>query len=206
MTDSAKGNWQDRRLSPRCAYSATAIVYVGSEQLVCRAVDISSGGMLIIPPNRRERGSFLRINLSLPSFDEVLDIDAIVVREAEVNGRYAWGVAFHEPEPRVVKLLAAFVQWGLARSRHASEAAEPTPPAPVAAEGATEERSRVQPTDERRDTPTSLRAVNGAVEEFAPSDTYGGKKVAPLPNWTEKDDQELDELFSAVLADLDAKT
>ena len=84
MSGNDDKRWEDRRAAPRCAYSATAIVYVGNEKLVCRAVDISSGGMLIIPPTRGARGSFLRVNLSLPSFDEVLD----PVREQRLEHRH----------------------------------------------------------------------------------------------------------------------
>ncbi|MBW2735583.1 MAG: PilZ domain-containing protein [Deltaproteobacteria bacterium] len=217
MSDSGADNSQDRRVAPRCAYSATAVVYVANEQLVCRAIDISTSGMLIIPPTRRERGSFLRVNLSLPSFDEVLDVDAIVVREAEVNGRYAWGVAFHDPDERVVQLLGAFVQWALERRVEPEErSVEPEERSVEPEERSVEPEEAEGTCSKGSETPSSLKAVSSPssgtdapADEFAPIDTYSGKLVpestAPLPNWTKKDNDDLEDLFDSVLAELESR-
>lgn len=101
----------NRRTKPRSSYSATAVVFLGNEQFTARIVNISASGVLIYPPVRRSKGTFLRLHLSLPALREMLDVDGVVVRETTHKGYYAWGVHFHDPTPDVVALLDTYVTW-----------------------------------------------------------------------------------------------
>lgn len=94
-----------------CEYTATAIVYVGNEQFHCRATDLSVRGVVLFPQVRRTAGSFIRINLCLPAFQDLLDVDGVVARETVRNGYYAWRVHFHEIPAAVEVLVRTYVTW-----------------------------------------------------------------------------------------------
>ena len=122
----------DRRASKRTDYSATAVVYVGKERLTSRAVNVSAEGMLIIPPVRVRAGSRLRINLTLPALDQIVDLDGVVVRETFVEGYAASGIQFEDPPEETRAALDEFVKWagdakakgGLPRAARRAEEAE----------------------------------------------------------------------------------
>jgi len=124
LADSQNQTGKERRGSPRTDYSATAIVYLGNEQFSCRIADLSRTGLLLFPPVRQATGTFLRLNISLPALDQFLDVDGFVMREAEKDGYYTWGVQFHQPSAEAEALIETYVEWD--RKREATEE-EPEP-------------------------------------------------------------------------------
>ena len=121
MVDVPKQPVEERRSSPRTEYSATAIVYLGNEQFTCRIADLSRTGLLVFPPVRRGSGTFVRLNISLPALEQVLDVDGFVMREAERDGYYTWGVQFHQPSARAAALIETYVEWDRKREAAAEE-------------------------------------------------------------------------------------
>ena len=121
------------------------MVFVGNDRHECRIVDLSKVGALIAPPLELKVGAFLRLNIKLPQFDQLIDVDAVVARETEYEGAYACGLNFMNVSKRADALMDAFIssalQWQEERSVLevlASEgtgqpepepAAEPTPSA-----------------------------------------------------------------------------
>lgn len=104
-------------------------MYVGNQQFTARVVNVSAQGVLIVPPVDQPRGAFIRINLTLPALDRVIDVDGVVTREADVDGYRAWGVQFHEPSAEARALLETFVRW--VSARHESESATPRTAVPT---------------------------------------------------------------------------
>ena len=102
---------EDRRAAKRTDYSASAVLYLGQERLTSRAVNVSAEGMLVIPPVRVSAGSRLRINLTLPALDQILDLNGVVVRETFVEGYAASGIQFEEPSEETRAALQEFVKW-----------------------------------------------------------------------------------------------
>ena len=101
----------ERRGSPRADYFAAALVWVGNHQFSCDIANLSGPGVMLFPPERHGRGTFLRINIKLPALDQVLDVDGFVVREGQKDGFYCWGVKFHQPSKKAEVLLRTYVQW-----------------------------------------------------------------------------------------------
>lgn len=116
--DTSSEEGRERRGSPRTSYSETAIVYLGNEQFSSRLADLSRSGLLVFPPMRQGPGTFLRLNISLPALDTVLDVDAFVVREDEKDGYYTWGVQFHELSAEAGALIDTYVKWDRNREVH----------------------------------------------------------------------------------------
>jgi len=86
--------------------------------------DLSKTGLLIFPPVQRGVGTFLRLNISLPGLDKVLDVDAFVMREGEKDGYYVWGVQLHELSPRAEALINTYVEWERKRTSEGEEPAQ----------------------------------------------------------------------------------
>jgi hypothetical protein len=81
------------------------VVYAAGQRLSCRALDISAGGVCLLPPVQGDPGLLLRLNISFSSGHTVA-VDGVVVREGKVGSRYAWGVRFHRVAPRIQKQLS----------------------------------------------------------------------------------------------------
>lgn len=107
---------RERQLpDPVSEYTATAIVFAGNSQFHCRASALSVSGVVLFPQVRAGRGTYLRINLCLPGFQDLLDLDAVILRETERNGYYAWRVKFHEASATNETLIRTFVSWDIQR-------------------------------------------------------------------------------------------
>ncbi|MCA9670778.1 MAG: PilZ domain-containing protein [Myxococcales bacterium] len=100
----------ERRSGPRVVYNGEAVVYAAERQLACRARDLSTSGMLIFPPARARPGLQMRIAFSFPGMGEQMVVQATLVREAMVEGHYAWGVRFDAMAPHMGTMLRTFVR------------------------------------------------------------------------------------------------
>ena len=101
----------ERRGADRTGYSATALVFVANERYTCVVLNISPTGLLVIPPLREKPGVFVRLNLTLPALDEVIDVDGVIIREGEARGHYAWGIEFVDPPEHVQKVIRTYIRW-----------------------------------------------------------------------------------------------
>ena len=79
----------ERRAVPRAIYTTEAIVFFNSNQFTCRAMDISTTGLLLVAPTDIPVGRFVRMNISLPGLDEVMDVDGEIttVRQDRIARR-----------------------------------------------------------------------------------------------------------------------
>ncbi len=80
------------------------MVYAAGQRLSCHAIDISAGGVCVLPPARGDPGLLLRLNIGFSSGHTVA-VDGVVVREGKVGSRYAWGVRFHRVPLPIQKQL-----------------------------------------------------------------------------------------------------
>jgi len=53
----------------------------------------------------------VRLNLTLPALDEVIDVDGVIAREGQARGYYAWGIELVDPPARVVELIRTYIRW-----------------------------------------------------------------------------------------------
>lgn len=111
----------DRRRAGRAAYSITAVVYLRDERFTARVLNLSASGLLIIPPVDAAPGTLVRLNLTLPGLDQIIDVQGVVAREELVEGYRAWGVEFHGTARETAGLLETYVEW--ARERQLAEEA-----------------------------------------------------------------------------------
>jgi hypothetical protein len=105
------GKKSQKRSAPRTRYSSTAIVFLANKQYTCRVTNLSTQGALMVSPIHAPPNTYLRINISLPGLDQILDLDGIVTRETQVKGYYAWGVKFHQPSSEATALIETFQKW-----------------------------------------------------------------------------------------------
>ena len=95
----------------RQEYSAAAILHAGNDQYTCRLINVASSGLLLYAPRDLPKGTFLRLNLTLPGVEEVLDVDGVVVRRGHKEGHPVLGIKFFEPSPEFTATLVAFIRW-----------------------------------------------------------------------------------------------
>jgi hypothetical protein len=157
---------QERREAPRVATSAMGVICLGNERIPFWLVNLSLGGALLAPSRAVAVGSFVRLNLSLPELDEMLDLDAVVERTTTVDGALAVAVEFVGMSAKTRTLLRAYISWSLeempthealprtsacaggdARAAAAPPPAHPAPAAPRVAP------ARSAPADQRPDPP-----------------------------------------------------
>ncbi|MCA9664424.1 MAG: PilZ domain-containing protein [Myxococcales bacterium] len=101
----------DRRRESRLEHSATALVYVGNDTHLCHILNLGPRGLLVAPPVHHAPGAFVRLNLTLPALDEVIDVDGVIVREGEARGFYAWGIELVDPPARVLEVIRTYIRW-----------------------------------------------------------------------------------------------
>lgn len=97
--------------SPRQQYEAEALIYAGNRQFTCRLINIAASGVLLYSPEEVVRGTFIRLNLTLPGLDQVLDIDGVVARVGQKDRYIVLGVKFLDPSPEFTSVLGTFVKW-----------------------------------------------------------------------------------------------
>lgn len=100
----------DRRADIRARIPINASVVAKSRQFVGTVVDISSSGVLMIPPVSSRPGLILQLCFALPGPNQLpMSILGSVVREADYAKRYAWGVRFTEISPEHAKRIQSVV-------------------------------------------------------------------------------------------------
>lgn len=104
----------ERRKAPRIAYFAHAFVHCQNRRHTCQILNLSRKGALLTPPINAKPGTFIRLNLKLPQVEELIDLDAVVIRTTKLHATYAWGVSFLEVPERADALLKTFVNWVIA--------------------------------------------------------------------------------------------
>jgi hypothetical protein len=115
--------------APRAPLDAETVVFLNNRQLVCQAGNISRSGMLLYPPERGQVGQYMRLVFALPGAGH-LDADALLVREANEQQRYAWGVQFLQAPTHLQQLLDGYV------TDHAPDRPAASPPRSSARAGA----------------------------------------------------------------------
>lgn len=99
----------ERRAAPRAPWYGQALLHIQQRRLGCTVVDISTSGLLVVPPARAPKGAALLIELTLPPQAAPVQLAAVVAREGDVHGHYAWGLRFLDPSPDVQQAIGAFV-------------------------------------------------------------------------------------------------
>lgn len=102
---------KERRSVPRIPYHAHAYVFCHNRKHICQVLNMSCRGALLTPPIQVKNGTFIRLNLKLPQLDELIDVDAVVIRDATVGDSHAWGVSFINVSKRADVLMRTFVDW-----------------------------------------------------------------------------------------------
>ena len=100
----------ERRSAARISHHGEAIVYVRDRKLDCKIMDLSSTGMLIVPPVSARPGLPMRIDFLIPGAKEWVSATAALVREGRAEGHYAWGVRFDRVAPYHATMLRSFVR------------------------------------------------------------------------------------------------
>jgi hypothetical protein len=102
---------EERRLSPRARFSGITLVSVGHEQLHCIAGNLSQSGILIFPQEyfRILSGRSLKLTFTLPGIMKWIVLEGMLVRQARVRERIAWGVEFDFVPREIIDLLNEFV-------------------------------------------------------------------------------------------------
>jgi hypothetical protein len=101
---------EERRRHQRIGLQARAIVYASDRKLDCVAYNLSESGVLLLPPARARPGLALRVNVGIAGLPEWIVANAVLVREGEFMGRYAWGVTFTQLTPHSATLLRSYVR------------------------------------------------------------------------------------------------
>ncbi|MBK8481952.1 MAG: PilZ domain-containing protein [Proteobacteria bacterium] len=99
----------DRRAAPRAPWYGQALLHIQQRRLGCTVVDVSASGLLVVPPARAAKGASLLIDLMLPPQLAPVRLSAVVAREGNVHGHYAWGLQFVDPPVDVQTVISAFV-------------------------------------------------------------------------------------------------
>jgi len=116
----------DRRAETRITWQARATIFVGSRQLVCEVQNLSAAAVLVVPPERIAPGQFVRLNLELPGLEQKLDLDAVALREASSDGRYAVALQFLQLSQRSQTLLRTYVSSAAAQPAAQERRSAPT--------------------------------------------------------------------------------
>jgi len=104
----------ERRRAPRAKFSGAVIVNTLGRELTCVAADVSELGMLVFPPRATPPaiGMPVQIRFTLPRLYRWLSCKATVIREATVNQRVGWAVAFRQVEPDIRRAIRTYVVVG----------------------------------------------------------------------------------------------
>jgi len=176
----------DRRSSPRATLRGEAIVYVGSERVSCRTVDVGKGGMALASPVGRAPGQFLRVNFHLNGGSRMLDADAVLVRDSPRDDEHIWGLMFQKLDPMMTHWITEYVEKGAepASPRPRARSPQTTAPSPPARAPVSPQRSRPTPaatTFPRRKRPTPARTVQAPPPEPEKAPTAAAERVDPEP-------------------------
>jgi hypothetical protein len=110
----------DRRLHPRVAFQAEALVTVGDVEFGMFAVrDISVGGALVIGQSALSVGQHVKLTLVAPQFGTVR-VEGDVARAFPQGNHYAAGIAFRRPPSQIASMIEEVVLNELAALERAS--------------------------------------------------------------------------------------
>lgn len=115
--------------SDLAALATAATAFVGNDRFGCRLARLDLEGACVIPSVRAQPGTFVRLNLALQGIEEVVDIDALIVRETRLDESYAWDLRFLEPPPHIVEAIGTFLRGRKPQELHRLDASA-TPPVP----------------------------------------------------------------------------
>jgi len=117
--------------APRVTYCAQGRIWIRRECVECETVNLSESGLLVVCPDIRcEPGTLVRVDLPLPGFDRPMPIPSLVVRETEIGGLYAVGLAFDGLLPGSLAALQQFLQQELVLAEPV-QVAGPAPTSPA---------------------------------------------------------------------------
>jgi hypothetical protein len=106
---SARSLKTERRRDPRIAFAATIICMIADQKLLCRAVDLSASGILLLPPARAAVGQLVTLMFTVPAVSAGLTVHGILVRETRADGSYAWGIQLVDVPRRAAQELRRHV-------------------------------------------------------------------------------------------------
>ena len=218
----------DRRAAPRVPYKAKASVFFNNNNYTCNIINLSRDGALLSSPVDAEPGNYLRLNLRLPGMDDLIDLDATMVRQASPQ-KDRWAVSFFEVSKRAAQQLDDYISDVLKRhvekkalldqkqeqeenkrelaARVSSDQRRPTPP-PRAVSGS------ISGSGEWRDWKTLQSAVaqrmKKVTQKIAPSQVAAARAAKPKPARTYHDEFEeslgsLDDIYRDALQTLGPK-
>ena len=104
-------------------YSASALIFVDNRQLTCRLIKISAIAVQLYAAEDLPAGTYVRLNLTLPGVDKVLDVDGVISSRGKQSGHLVLGVTFFDPPVEFTRLVGTFIGW-LQRDRARREAAK----------------------------------------------------------------------------------
>lgn len=136
---------KERKRASRTAVEIPAIVFVGSDRLQCRLLNVSATGIALASSSRRPRGAWVRIHFQLPGQLEITEADAVLVRSDERGPEAEWGVEFLNLRPEARAQLHEFVDC-VPTIHPGPEAAEPevgTPSEMISEQAAAQEQERL---------------------------------------------------------------
>jgi len=100
---------RERRCASRVALEIPASVFVGSDRLPCRLLNVSTTGIGLASTFRRPPGAWVRVLFQLPGQAETIDADALLVRSAERGPEVEWGIKFVNLGSEVTAQLQEYV-------------------------------------------------------------------------------------------------
>jgi cephalosporin-C deacetylase-like acetyl esterase len=112
---------QERRLHPRVAFQAEALLQVDDVDFGRFAVrDISVGGALVIGSTALSVGQLVKLTLVAPQFGTVR-LEAEVARVMPHGSSFAAGIAFRRPPSQIAHMIEEVVLSELAALERASQ-------------------------------------------------------------------------------------
>ena len=112
---------RERRSAPRVAFGGEVLALLPQRAVICKGINLSTGGMLIQPSSSVTGGAFLRVVFHLPDGEgrpQPVEAGTLVVREGG-----AWALKFVQLSQSGLSLIARFVEACPPSARRAPRAA-----------------------------------------------------------------------------------
>jgi hypothetical protein len=104
---------EERRGEPRTSFDGVAHVRAERYDVICRSVNLSSDGMLLLSPVSANPGLELKVNVFFPPLNKWAETDAVLTRQQQGDGEVAWGLAFRNTDPFMGTVFRTFVHRSL---------------------------------------------------------------------------------------------
>jgi hypothetical protein len=157
----------------RVPYVAQARLWVARKAMSVQTVEVGVSSLLMIAPVRCAPGTAIRIDIPLPGYDRPMPVPAVVARETEVEGEYAWEVTFESLMEGARQALQVFMEQELAS---AAPTAPDTPEPTGQGHGQVRTPSRSMQPLEALSSPGSPDAATLTEEENEPTRSFPGRK------------------------------